>query len=423
MLTGESNLIVSENKCLVGIYSSAISISFTHGSNEVEMPYYITETFHDYGECCRKASSNIIECLDAAPSGYAITNLPELPDKMIEIKAFGSVSVELLTIPEQDNQGWNILKSLLTNAITSVMIESPIINEGLLVVKLSRYGWHSFEKPERRLNKNNTDENNKNAGQMKRRQANQQTLEFEVTIHAICDTECQSTSTSLHEMGQYIFYELDSHWDEYVDTGVFSSLLKNLARSSDLFSEADDPPVTSNGFLTFRTAGESSTTMVPTWSPTEFQPSDRPTYKPTSPYPTPSDSLQMTKYTSDSSGNEECESAAFHPLEDFSEPKCTNSLFYPNLWNTQGARSYFLFDTAEDCCSFFAYDSGCIVEDVCEQDNKGPASGGIVASKPASVNTKQPTTKPTWRTRRPTKKPSKSPIVEHEWYIDPSSSM
>eukprot|EP00571_Detonula_confervacea_P004986 CAMPEP_0172322012 /NCGR_PEP_ID=MMETSP1058-20130122/44795_1 /TAXON_ID=83371 /ORGANISM="Detonula confervacea, Strain CCMP 353" /LENGTH=73 /DNA_ID=CAMNT_0013037643 /DNA_START=139 /DNA_END=357 /DNA_ORIENTATION=+ len=70
-------------------------------------PYYISSTFSEYGECCRKTPSpDVAQCLEATPEELGGYNPSEIPDTIIEIYMYGSVSLQLLTIPPHNTEDW-----------------------------------------------------------------------------------------------------------------------------------------------------------------------------------------------------------------------------------------------------------------------------------------------------------------------------
>ncbi|KAL3788581.1 hypothetical protein HJC23_005240 [Cyclotella cryptica] len=61
-----------------------------------------------------------------------------------------------------------------------------------------------------------------------------------------------------------------------------------------------------------------------------------------------------------------CDSKFWHPSEDYSS--CTNSLSYPESWDSPKLSTVYLHETAEHCCSAFfeAWNKICVIEDVCD---------------------------------------------------------
>ncbi|KAL7543342.1 hypothetical protein ACHAXR_012659 [Thalassiosira sp. AJA248-18] len=373
--------------------------------DEHPRPHYTTETFLSRDACCHSSFAKD-KCFAAIPKS-GDQGEKNIQDKVIELNFYGSMSLQLPNIPKSGSSEWSVLKNALIKTLTSVMLKSPIVTEGL-VVELFTFAGQSFQyRFRRRLNKRGTDEKNEDVlsshwARTKRRASASQSLQFEMTIPVRCDAACQSGHDSMSQLGHALFYELESHLEYYVDSGVLSSVLLKMFELSGLFSESDVPPVTL-GVLTYRSAVLSSETLIPTWSPTSFLSSPKPTFRPLTKKPS---SQPNTSPTKSDEVNTKCESAAaFHPIEDFSAPTCTNSRSYPELWNSPGARPFFLFETGDDCCSYFRFEQ-CNIEDVC-------ASDGETQSKLSNLSTTgNPTPSPA------TQKPSRSPIIHYEWYVE-----
>lgn len=313
-------------------YGSSICVD-SNGPNMTK-PYYITSSYPEYDECCKEASPDVTMCLEATPDhlgGFDPSDIPKIPDTIIDVVMLGSVSIQLSTVPTHNSRDWSILKAVFINTITSVMLKSPIVSQ-VMAVKLSTFAGQSLQyRFRRRLDKTARDDNNEGAlsstrTRAKRRASQAQSLQFEMTIAARCNAFCES---KIGPFGQAAFNELSEHLKYYVSSGVFSSILQEVGESSDLFNEDDAPPYTSSGALTYRSAQKSSLTLIPTWAPTTYE-EDPPTRIPTKSPPgglTESPSMEpistgetSAPMSNGSNSDPPCESASWHPLEDFSSP-------------------------------------------------------------------------------------------------------
>lgn len=332
--------------------------------NETPRPYYITKTYHDIMKCCQNSFAKD-KCLAAIPDELS----SQIPDKIVEISIYGSISLQLSIIPKYNSRDdWSTLKNVLMKTITLVMLKSPIAAQGI-VVELLTFAGQSFQyRFRRRLGESAIeDEINEVAlsslrSRAERRASSSQLLQFEMTIPARCTAACQFAGGHL---GQDAFYELESHLEYYVTSGVFSSVLTNMGKSSGLFSEAD----ATSGTLAYRSAIESSVTFIPTWSPTEEPPpTSIPTLSPSATLnpsggPTESPSFQPIgpPPTNEPTSRPTTECSASKWYYKIGQDLCTNDSSYPSLWEGTNL----LFDAVDECCA--AHSPGtCAVKDVCE---------------------------------------------------------
>lgn len=79
-----------------------------------------------------------------------------------------------------------------------------------------------------------------------------------------------------------------------------------------------------------------------------------------------------------------CNSAPWHPSEDLTT--CTNSVEYPQNWNSPSLSSSYLLKTAESCCQmfFFSWGKSCVINDICTETAEDPYAQ---SSKPTTSPT------------------------------------
>lgn len=294
-------------------YGSSVCVDVNEPG--VVKSYWQKNTYYDYDECCRESSPDVELCLESEP-GRTPAPVP-IPDTIIEVMVYGSVSVSLPWTPEYNSRDWTTLKSVFVKTITWVMAQSEIVVGGFLDVELHTFAGSSFQyRHQRRLDESG--EVDGNPLKQTRRRASEQTLAFEMTIPARCDATCRSASDS----GRVLYDALVSHWTYYVESGVFLASLKSAGQSLGLFDDAESAQASTGAWsLTYRMSAESSTTLFPTWSPTHtMQPSRVSTPIPSAD-PSDSPSTQPSIRILEPSMLPtplECESADWHPLEDFS---------------------------------------------------------------------------------------------------------
>lgn len=258
--------------------------------------------------------------------------------------------------------GAEMLRGVFVNAIAKVMVQSPICHPDIAVV-LTTWAGEAFRRLEAEDRATRDAPAGLGGGGAQRRAA-AKTLQFEMTVHAVCDGECQAARGP---RGKLAFNELAEHFAHYIDSGAMTSMLHIVAAEWGLLVDngEDDPsPVVIAGSLTYGSGAKSDVTWVPTSSPTASVPSKAPTSSPTTSPTTAAPSTAPTTDAPTPAPTTTCATFRWHYAGDRG---CTNDQDYPLLWKQDPeVGSYFLFDTLEECCAANS-PVRCVVTDVCDE--------------------------------------------------------
>lgn len=274
----------------------------------------------DTSLCLSKAERPIANNADGtADTGDADNSIPP---KVINLTIYGTLQLQLHSLPTSTSSQWTKLKIALTKTFIQLFNSEWVITDGMEVELWSLNGV-SFTTSSRHLIDGQLRGNH---NQNHRRLLSSHELQFQLTLPSKCNSNCQSITQQIALGSDTPFKEIYTHFTTFVTTGQFSSTLNKMGTPMGLFS--DGSPSVSNGQLTYHYGVYSST--LTSWSP-----SSQPTEPPTTQSPT------MDIHYTDSIVSQ---TNKYYP--DLEQKTCLND-------GNEGEHQPNLYDTLDECVSSY----------------------------------------------------------------------
>ncbi|KAL3791277.1 hypothetical protein HJC23_000894 [Cyclotella cryptica] len=412
--------------------------------NDDKKPAWITDIYTDYDTCCQKESWDVAKCLAAKPPELKEMEMQSSPTGnndgvasfvIINVTAYGSLTLNNLSLPPVTDPKWNDLKRVLTKSLILTLAADEAVHPNVEVelwsIGTQTFSWRRLEdsheeekreeedggqgkeetsllprgdqverrvrkkdkptneptsnptnKPTEKPNKKDKTQTTEKPTQTPTKKNTKQTtvtaasypLKFAVVVPTKCDTVCQSSNNYL---GKTECEHIANHLQEYIANNYFGVQLKREGKAVGLFQ--DTLPIAVDATLTYRFAAKSSAGL--TWTP-----SMSPTYEPTaSPTFPPSISSSPTASGAPTS-------STYYP--DYENHICKNDDAYSEF-------ELNFFKSLEECCHFDWIDY-----DHCMEFSFTNPPTPRPSKKPSKLPTKKPTTK------RPSPKPTRFPTMQ-----------